>query len=289
MQLSALQHTDGTYVVLDLSSVHELADGLGLELTGATEQAIVTQMLEYCTVTLSPLVSGLILGPEVGFTAIQNKAPDTGLALSLYQQIEQPSVLELPKVFPDWSVTHIRNNYGVLFDSIFYHPKGADALQKKQLVAELHDATRYEGIDHIVSINLYPPEGEETTQTAFQESQLLAIKELQTCADVLVLEYPHSALACATLTAELDIPWLVVDKATDYAYTKDTIRTAIESGAQGCVLTTSLWAGLPQFDVSADPAEQWNAIDRFLQTEVRDRLLELTRIISEYRAKESVE
>lgn len=281
MQLSTLRRDDGSYLWLDFSDIFVIADALGLELNNSDELTIIHQMIEYSVVAISSLLSGIILGPEVGLNAMSQKAPQTGLLLTLFRQLETVEVTSLPTIFTGWSTTHICNNYGVLFNSVFYHPKGEDALHKKQLLAELYDATRYEGIDQVVGINLYPPSGDDTTEVAFQESQLLAARELQKIADALVLEYPHSPLACATLTAELDVPWILADKVADYAYSKDIIRTALEAGAVGCVLGGSLWSGIPKFDLHGDLSQQWSILDHFLQTEVRDRLIEISRIISE--------
>jgi tagatose-1,6-bisphosphate aldolase len=218
-------------------------------------------------------VSGIILGPEIGFSALEKKAPSTGLLLSLEKQTDLLMVNEMPRVFPQWGVTHVRNNYGLLFTKLFYHPRGELVREKQRLLAELKDACQYEDIANVLSLSLYPPTGQPTNQEAFQESQLVAAREFQTLVDMLVLEYPHTALGVATLTAGLDIPWLVVDRTQDYVHLKTALRTSLEAGAAGLVVGGgNLFAGLNLSEAG---------LETYLNTEVRDRLLEINRIIEE--------
>ena len=86
----------------------------------------------------------------------------------------------------------------------------------------------------------------------------------------MVLEYPHSALACATLTAELDIPWLLIDRTPTYSEFKEQLRTAMESGASGVMLDQIIWQGF-------EPSES----SKFIENTARDRVIELARITQE--------
>lgn len=275
MQLPRIQTKTGKYVLLDLSDSNELVDILGVSWATEEQRSQLDTALISIVAQLSPLVSGIILGPEIGFDALSAKSSSTGLLLSLEKQTDLLLVNEMPRVFPQWGVTHIRNNYGILFTKLFYHPHGELVREKQRLMAELKDACQYEGIANVLSLSLYPPAGQPANQEAFQESQLIAAREFQSLADMLVLEYPHTALAAATITADLDIPWLVVDRTQDYMHLKTALRTALEAGAAGIVIGGgNLLAGMNLADVD---------FDTFLTTEVRDRLLEINRIIEENR------
>ena len=275
MQLPRIQTKTGKYVLLDLSDSNELVDILGVSWATEEQRSQLDTTLISIVAQLSPLVSGIILGPEIGFDALSAKSSSTGLLLSLEKQTDLLLVNEMPRVFPQWGVTHIRNNYGILFTKLFYHPHGELVKEKQRLMAELKDACQYEGIANVLSLSLYPPADQPANQEAFQESQLIAAREFQSLADMLVLEYPHTALAAATITADLDIPWLVVDRTQDYMHLKTALRTALEAGAAGIVIGGgNLLAGMNLADVD---------FDTFLTTEVRDRLLEINRIIEENR------
>lgn len=270
MQLPRIQTKQGHYLLLDLSDIHELFEVIGVDWEVDQNREKLESILTQIVTNLSPLVSGVIIGPEIGFSAVNAKADTAGLLLTIEKQSDLLLVNEMPKFFPQWGVTHVRNNYGILFTKLFYHPQGELVQEKQRLMAELKDSCTYEGIANVLSLSLYPPAGLPANQEAFQESQLQSAREFQTLADMLVLEYPHTALAAATLTAGLDIPWLVVDRTHDYLHLKTALRTSLEAGAAGIVVGGgNLFAGM-----SSD-------LESYLKTEGRDRLLEINRILEE--------
>ncbi len=289
MQLPRIQTKTGKYLLLDLSDIHELVDVFGITWETDEQRLQLEILISLIVSQLSPLVSGIVLGPEIGFSALDQKAPQAGLLLSLEKQTDLLLVNEMPSVFPQWGVTHVKNNYGILFTKLFYHPHGELAKEKKRLLAELKDACKYEGIANVLLLSLYPPEGQPANQEAFQESQLTSIREFQTVADLLLLEYPHTALAAATITAELDIPWVLVDRTQDYLHLKTALRTSLEAGAAGIsVGGGNLFSGIRPFVLDKDRVtqESMQQFETHLKTEVRDRLLEINRILEEHQVDE---
>ena len=289
MQLPSIQTKTGKYLLLDLSDIHELVDVFGITWETDEQRQQLEILISLIVVHLSPLVSGIMLGPEIGFSAIDQKSAQAGLLLSLEKQTDLLLVNEMPSIFPQWGVTHVKNNYGILFTKLFYHPHGELAKEKKRLLAELKDACKYEGIANVLLLSLYPPEGQPANQEAFQESQLTSIREFQTVADLLLLEYPHTALAAATITAELDIPWVLVDRTQDYLHLKTALRTSLEAGAAGIsVGGGNLFSGIPPFELDKDSVtqESMQQFETHLKTEVRDRLLEINRILEEHQIDE---
>jgi len=100
-------------------------------------------------------------------------------------------------------------------------------------------------------------------------------------AHLFVLQSPHDALACATITTELDGPWLLGDDNLVYDDFKEALRTALENGAGGFLVSESLFGeidALRRPDQSLDLPE----IIKFIKTKTRDRALELIRISSEF-------
>ncbi len=286
----ALQTKTKSYSWLNLSQVYGLADLFNLSLSQSEDVAKLVWIINLVMKTVSPHVSGVILGPEIGFEASLKKAPATGLILTLEKQTELLAVNEMPRFYEHWGVEQIRNNYGVAHFKFYYHPQGEFASQKKQLAGELYDAAKYEGIDLVIELSMYPLEKKLAKEDIFEEAQLFAAKEFQTVCDLLVLEYPHSPLACATLTAELDIPWLLADRLEDYPFFKDTLRIALESGAAGCQVDLVAWSGLPELRLNQyrqGESEDWKILEKYIQTELKDRLIEITRIIDETKIDET--
>ncbi|HOZ02885.1 MAG TPA: hypothetical protein PKX78_00135 [Candidatus Woesebacteria bacterium] len=284
MHLTALQSESGGYNLLDLSQIYQLADKFGLALTQEEHIQHLAWIIEYVAATVSSEASGLLLGPELGFQAVQKKAADTGLVLAIEKQSELLSPNEMPKLYPHWGIEQVRNNYGVAYFRFFYHPDEPLAQQKKQLAAELYDYSQYEGIEMIIELALSDAQSQLKTDDSFAETQLFAAKEFQPLTDLLALEYPKSSLACATLTAQLDIPWILVDGKQDYPQFKEYLRIALESGASGCLTHLISWLNLPKLKLYGDPNKTtaaWATLEKYIQTELRDRLIEITRIVNE--------
>lgn len=289
MKLSALQTKVNGYSLLDFSPVYGLAELFDLNLTKEEDIQDLSWIISYTSAIVSAEVGGIILGPEIGYEAILQKSPHTGLALTLEKQSELLAVNELPRLYDRWGVEHIRNNYGVVYLKLYYHPSEELASQKIQLAGEIYDAAQYENVDLVIELALYPVDKRGQFES-FEQTQLFAVKQFQSVCDMLVLEYPHSAFSCATLSAELDVPWILADRTEDYAQYKENLRTALENGAQGCQISAVAWSGLPVLKLSGgrqQKSENWRSLEKYIQTEFRDRLIEINRIIGENKLKDS--
>jgi tagatose-1,6-bisphosphate aldolase len=91
----------------------------------------------------------------------------------------------------------------------------------------------------------------------------------------MALEYPLDALGAVTVTAELDVPWILSARNTQYDDFKESLRTALESGAKGFVATEQFLP--PQHSGNFDQDECL----KFIQTIGKDRVIEVTRIVEE--------
>lgn len=279
MKLKTLQQ-QGRYGLLDLHQVSSLAEWLGLEISIPSNQAVLKAVVAELIDSLSPHASGLVLDPDIGLSQIRQKSSSTGLLLPLQVTGAEVDPLALPTLSPDWGVEQIANNYGVAMIELFYNPAEPEALLKKQMVAELMDYCRYLQIDLAIRLRLFSPTGEILDADAFQAAQIQALQELRTICHLLVLDNPGTVLAAATITAELDIPWLVWLEAPKYDQLKDQLRTCVESGARGYMVGSNLWpelGNLRRKDTGLDMA----AIKELCQTTLRDRMIELTRIVAE--------
>ncbi len=285
MKSSALQSTAGFYSLLELDQTVHLVEELGLDLKvqGGLEQ--LQLVLQTLITQLSPLPSAVIADPNYSFSLMMDDL-EKGLALRLEKVLPQTK-LQPPQVVPtlanDWGVPEVANNYAVAKLGLWYHPAEEKALEKKKLVAELASYCQQLGIDLLLKLQIYHQPDETKEKIVFQEAQLAAIQELRSMVQLLVLQYPGDALACATLTAELDQPWLVYlssQEQSDYQQGKQALRTALENGAQGFLGGDFFWQEiktLREDDQSPDLA----AIQKFIETQSRDRLLEFVRITDE--------
>lgn len=279
MTLTTLQQ-HGRYSLLDLHQVASLAEQLGLDLSVVSNQQLIKTLLAELIEDLTPHASGLVVDPELGLTQLGHKTTATGLLLPLEASATDVDPLALPVLSSDWGVEQVANNYGVGILELFYHPEEPSALLKKQLVAELMDYCQYTKIELAIRLRMFAPSGDLMDPEAFQAAQIQALQELRTMCHIFVLDAPADVLTAATITAELDIPWLVWLEAKKYDQLKDQLRTCVESGARGYMIGSSLWPELTTLR-RKDSGLDIIAMKELCKTTLRDRMIELTRIVAE--------
>lgn len=287
MKLSALQTTKGQYCLLELEPTF-LESWMPATWWSAQELVRV----------LSPESSGIVLSPVETYYGLEYKADTAGLVLSLEfpweREMSSTALSGLPRLVENWSIEQVRHNYAVAKLRLAYHPQTDLALKKKRLVAELYDYSKHEGIDFL--LELVPESGLETDTVdeliGLAESELIAINEFRALCDGLILRPPPTALAAATITAELDVPWLVSGRGVTYQNFKDALRLSLESGARGFVVGDSLWHDHQAEDqdhiseekshtLEEQPHVSENQFRQLATTVWRDRLIELSRISNE--------
>lgn len=250
-----------------------------------TQSLPYSQLIQVAVEELSESVTGMSLSPEYGLEFITDKTEKAGLVLRLNTQEEKPNYEALPTLIPQWGVEAVANNYAVAQLVIWYNPYENLANQKKKFIAEIFDYCNQLDIHLLLTIRIFLIEGQTLS---FADTQLQTVKELQQTAHLLALEYPESALSAATLTAESDIPWMLLSDPKDtYAEYKDKLRICLESGASGSYIDRLVWAGF-ELDQEVDAKEekllngQLDNLKNFIRTTARDRVIELARICAEY-------
>ncbi len=279
MRLSSITTRNGDFCLIDFSQPAKLAELLGLDLTLPANHQSVAQAHRLLLTTLAANSSGVVLDAEWGLPAwpevhaSQTDSITTGLLLGFTDQQSDPE--HLPTLTANWGIEAVKNNYGVALLDFAYHPREKQAIQKKQFLAEVADYCIYQQLDLVVRLKLFPQAG----LTPSTDDLVLAVQELQRHAAALILQPPADALTAATLTAELDRPWIVELTQPEYAATKETLRMALEAGAHG-YMATNLWSEVSQF---RDPTSGVSlpALQTYAQTTLRDHLLELNRITAE--------
>lgn len=276
MKTSALETPEKLIGLLALDQAYLLADKMGLSLTEPTNEPLLKEVLSELITTLSPEVSGVILDPTFSLSLVNKKANKTGLLIRL-EKVNEPDPLSLPKFTPSWGVEDTRNTYGMAKLELYYHPAEEKALEKKQLLAEIYDYCQYEKIELMVKLMIYHLPDQEMDEALFQEIQLEAVLELQRYADLLALQYPQDPLAAATLTSELDTPWILVSDGLIYDHFKKFMRISMENGASGFLAGDVLWQEIEGLRLE-DKSPDLEAIKNFIETKARDRAMELMRI-----------
>jgi tagatose 1,6-diphosphate aldolase len=282
MHLPALQTTSKMIGVLELDKVISIANALGLDLKEESNQKTFSRVLDNIIRHLAPAASGLVLEPNYGLPLFSAQNHKAGLALALdTMSSDEVDPLALPQLTQNWGVAAIRNNYAMAKITLYYHPEEEVSLKEKQLIAEIYDHCQHEGIDLMLKLMLYTQADEEFSAEQFQAIQLQAVSEFRNSCNLLALQYPQNSLACATITSELDIPWVVVGDGQDYDSFKEVVRDSLEGGAAGYLAGDVFWQEIKTMRLD-DTTPDFEAIENFLETTGRDRVLELTRIIDEF-------
>ena len=284
MRVASLLNSAGFISILELDNNRHLAKSLGLDLTLQDNIQLLDEINGYI-LQLSKEVTGVIYDPIYTFKFLSqnNKKASTLIRL---EQDKETLPDSLPLLFPNFSLEEISNNYALAKLELNYHPKEQKALEKKQLLAEIREYSKILKMDILLKLNIYDPnqllvEKDKQVKFSFDDDQLLAIQELRSFSDVLVIQNPSDPLAMATIISELDIPCLIMANKEDrYEQFKDKFRMAMENGAKGYCLSQVLWQELSTYRGENQSLDLPN-IQKYFNTTVRDRLIELNRIASE--------
>lgn len=298
MRVPALTSSSGHIGLLQFDQSRKLADFLSLDVSLLNNVEVLHRVNQLLVQYLTPEATGIIIDPIYTFDALAKKTATAAALIRLEQNKDfLPTVL--PELLPNFSLEEVKNNYALAKLELSYHPQEEKALEKKQLLAEIQDYTRILGIDFFLDLKVFNPDLYQTKieqakkqapvlEFSFQDAQLAAIQELRNYVDIIGLEYPGDPLSAATLSTQLDVPWLLTAApAESYADFKERFREVMENGAHGYCLGPTLWQEIGQWHL-ADQSIDWPALEKYIQGTVRDRVMELNRIASESLSKNSL-
>lgn len=271
MQLPAISRQRRLFSILALDDIAELSQILSLDLSLQDNLFFLSKLL-YLLVELSQEVSGLVVDPIYSLPMINHKAKNTGVLIRL-EQHQYPVTQAIPQLFPNFSLLEVKNNYALVKLAIDYQAHEEQALTKKQLLAEIRDYSQSLKIDFLLKLD---------ANFDNQDILLSTVQEIQSFADVLVLKDIDDPLLAATISSELDIPWLLSadPQSTSYDQFKNHYRVAVENGAKGFYLGNFLWQSLAQFRQENQEFD-WLALENCVRTNLRDQIIELNRITEE--------
>jgi tagatose 1,6-diphosphate aldolase len=282
MDLRSIQTPTGLFTIAPFDHRGSLAQMFGLDEKTEEGKQFITQLKVEFMDAFSDMCSSVLVDPQYGFPAIARKAKNCGLILTLESSGYTDEKSAVPTLVPNWSVRHVRNNYAVAKLLLYFHPEEANAIAKKKLVIELHEYCKYEHIPFLVEPVIFNPAGkEDLKREQFQDAQVTTVQELQPYCDVLKIQYPGDALACATITAELDIPWILLSRGMPYEKFREATQISMENGAQGFAAGRAIWQDIGTL-VTADKKPDLTAIRSFLQTTGRERMQELIKIVEKF-------
>lgn len=285
MNLSSIQTPSGMFTIAPFDHRGSLAKMFDQDVKTDIGKELVTQLKILFMDAFSQYCSGVLVDPVFGFPAIAHKAKNTGLILSLESSGYNDEPTAIPTLIPDWGVENVKNNYAVAKLLLYYHPGEENAEKKMQLVTELGEYCRHEDVAFLIEPVIFNPfKKEELPLQEFQEAMLLTAQEFQQHCDILKLQYPGDALACATITAELDVPWILLSRGMPHDKFKEALSISLENGCKGFAAGRSIWQEISTMR-SPDGMADLKKIQSFLQTVGVERLKELIAITEKFAVK----
>ncbi len=280
MLVSTIKSSQQKIGLLELDVAPMMATGLGLDISIQENVEFIQTLFNQMGEVASKHLTGLIIDPIYSFSASQHSGK-AGCLTRINVLAEEVDPFSIPSLIPDYGLEEISNNYSLAKFDLYYHPSEESSLKKKQLLAEIHDYCDYLDMNLFLKLNMFHPKGIQYETEEFQNDQLIAVRELSRTTDLIALQFPLEPLAIATLTAELDIPWILIDDGQSYEQYKQELRICLENGASGFVANKTLWQEM--FSMK-DKGGNLNltAIEDFIETTFQDRVIELMRIANDY-------
>lgn len=281
MTLPAISR-NGSFSLLTLDQVLTLSKRFNLSFRSSDEARLLEKSIKQLSQEFSPFCTGVVLSPEFGYDALELKAEQAGTLFAVERRLLEADPLSVPILTQGWGVDAVRGNYGVAKLEVFYNPTEKEASAKRQLVAEVFDYCQHEGIALLLELMLYVESTPSQYAQIFPEVQLQAAQDFRRSCSVMALEFPLSALSAVTITAELDIPWILTTRETPYEQFKEQLRTVLESGAVGFMGIEPFLPEEKEVALAGGKlSDRADMIRRFIATTGRDRILEASRIVAE--------
>ncbi len=279
MILSSIQSDHNMMGLVELDIAPKLASALGLDLNYQENVDLIKDIVLQMGQVGAQHATGLVVDPIYSFDVTRNSG-QAGILTRLTTLHEDVDPLAVPSLIPNYGLEEICNNYNLAALELYYHPQENNAFKKKQLLAEVYDYCDYLDIHLLLKLIIYTPADRDSDQELFQQDQLQAVQELRSMTDVIALQYPFDPLAAATLTAKLDIPWVLQAQQEGYEDYKQELRICLENGAAGLIAGQSLWRELGQYKLE-DASPDLEQVNSFINTTFQDRIIELMRIVDE--------
>ena len=205
---------------------------------------------------LSPVASGFLLDPTFGVPAIRKfgaMASTCGLVLAGEPEVrgkygDEPITHRDEQQDAAWALELGADAYK-FFNQMradrLYDGEGPDITGDNMRVArEIVADCQAHGIPAVIENLIYTLPGEELTPEVRSRAIIEAARMLNEIdgIDLLKLEYPGSAKACAELASVLDRPWAVLSAGVPFDNFAEAMTIAFdEGGASGFIAGRSVW------------------------------------------------
>jgi tagatose-1,6-bisphosphate aldolase len=208
---------------------------------------------------LAPIVSGVLLDPEVGAAqcVADGSIPgSTGLLVAIEATgYEGEATARQSRVLPGWSVAKAkRMGASAAKLLVYYHPDASNAVDQEAFVARVAADCRSADLPLFVEPLAFSPDPDRPTLTGEDRRRAVVETARRLSAlggDVLKSEFPYDGAvtdearwreACTELNEATDLPWVLLSGGVDDATFERQVAVACEAGASGVLVGRSVWS-----------------------------------------------
>ncbi len=274
MTLSDFQNSNGLFTIAPFDHRGSLAKSLNLDLKEKKSKELFSQLKHLFMKTLSPHVSAVLTDPEYGLETIKDKAEAAGLFLSLEKSGYSEDHEDMTELYPNWGIDAVLSHNAGAKLLVYCNPEGKNQQAKYDLIKRLYDEARQKGVVFLVEPVLYSLPGKEWKEwdEVWVESHLEVCENIAPFCDILKIQYPGTAEACARVT-RMHPNWILLSRGVEYDDFSRLLKDSVQNGCRGFAAGRAVWQELTKL-----PPEKW---ENFLATTSVERLKSLTKIMDE--------
>lgn len=274
MTLSDFQTEDGLFTIAPFDHRGSLAKSLQLDLSKKENQDLFLKLKHLFMQTLSPHVSAVLTDPEYGIKTLEDKFPTTGLFLSLEKSGYSDDHEQMTEIYPNWGIDAIGSHKAGAKLLVYCNPKGKNQVAKYDLVKQLFDQARQQGVVFLVEPVLYAESADAWKEwdSAWIEAYLSVCENIAPYCDILKIQYPGSEEACARVT-RMHPNWILLSRGVEYQDFTQLLARSAKNGCRGFAAGRAVWQ-----EVTKLVPNEW---EKFLDTTAKARLLQLTQILKD--------
>lgn len=273
MNLADFQTSDGLFTIAPFDHRASLAKSLNLDLKIEQHQKQFIMLKHLFMKILSPYVSSVLTDPEYGLETLAEKAPNTGLFLSLEKSGYTDDHEQMTQLYPNWGIDGVKKHAAGAKLLVYCNPEGETTPAKYELVKKLFYEARQKGVVFLVEPVLYQGAIQwKEWDKVWIEAYLSVCSNIAPYCDILKVHYPGSTDACSQIT-RMHPNWILLSRGIAYDEFVHLLTDAVRNGCRGFAAGRAVWQELTKLS-----PKEW---ETFLNTIAVDRLKALTQILRE--------
>jgi tagatose 1,6-diphosphate aldolase len=215
----------------------DMLDGLGLPSGPDAQRAFKADLLD----TVGRDAGAVLLDPDVSMPALRDRVETDLLVRMEADDFGEADGARHMRLLASAEDVRALGAAGKLM--VYLRADRDDGHAAALVAGAVRDCERA-GVECVVELMTYRLDDESPEAFAAPPAGLIvegAVRQQESGAPVLKLEYPGSATGCRRITDALSVPWAVLSAGVDHDAFCGQLRDAMDGGAAGFIAGRSLW------------------------------------------------